>query len=138
MRRGHECLCTFSLPPASARPAKLSSASQVCTAEWETDRGRHSRHVLGRRCCSRSLYLWKMAETPKTSTPTLCCSAREPSHLFKSLVGNLLACSLVTFACLIMSEFSWVVRNVVTSAFPLSHLMLNQGEKQNWHAKLIL
>lgn len=37
-------------------------------------------------------------------------------------------------------EFDHVraARNVVTSAFPVSHLMLNQGEKRNWHAKLII
>lgn len=107
--------------------------------EWETDRGRHSHHVPGRRCCSRKLaFVENRRCSEDDDSHTFAALPKKPSHLFKSLVGNLLECSAATPASSLMLEFSRAARSVVTSAFPLSHLMLNQGEKQNWHAELIL
>lgn len=108
--------------PSSAPLLKFARLS------GETDPGRHSRHVLGQLCCSRSLYLWRVADALNTSSPTHCRSEEVPSCPFKLLFGNL-SVPRKPVASLIMSEFDRAVGSVVTSAFSLSHLMLNQGGK---------
>lgn len=61
-------------------------------------RGRHSHRVPGRRCCSHSLYLWKLPKLLSHQLLLTACVKKEPQWIAiaKSLVSNLLRCSVIT------------------------------------------
>lgn len=127
----------FALPPASPRLRELSSTCQVCATEWETVRGRHSRHVPGRRCCAREACICgKSPALRRRRLPHFAALPEEPSHLFKSRGSNLPE----LFGGHNCKCWKSAGRREVLQLqlFHLSHLMGNRVEKQNWHAELML
>lgn len=126
--------CTFALPPASAQ-------AQLHFSSFARASGKQIAAVTGAMCqvgvaCSHGLH---GRNSEDVGSHAFCCSANEPSHSFQLLVGNLLERSAVT-----SRKFNHVgirprCEKCCNFSFsPLSHLMLNQGEKENRRAELML